>query len=518
MHAHTSSVTRGRRVTALAASVVLVAGLTTGCSEIVDRLPGRASPTPTVLEVPQRQGDLAHFYEQRLDWVSCGQGECAELNVPVDYADPYGETIEISLLRMPSGSARNRIGSIVVNPGGPGGSGVDYATAADFIVGPEVRQRFDIVGFDPRGVGRSAPIDCLSDAELDEYLSLDLLPTPDEERESVAADEEFVEGCSANVGTLLGHVSTVAVAKDMDILRAALGEEQLHYLGKSYGTYLGAVYAEHFPDRVGRFVLDGALPPDLGPDELTIGQAVGFERATRAWAQDCVDEGSCPLGDTAEEAMQGLTELLDRLSVDPVPVRGDARVDELNEGWALFGIIRPMYDQGMWSILTDALRDIVDEDDGTALMAIANSYVQRSPSGVYLGNLMESNMAINCLDRGGSADPAATQAEAERTAPLWGELFVGESSPCQLWPFEPVGGVRTITAPGSAPIVVVGTTRDPATPYEWSERLASQLQSGVLVSFDGDGHTAYMRSNECVNSAIDDFFIEAVVPEDGLQC
>lgn len=518
MRAHTSSATRAGRVASLAVSAALVATLTTGCSEVAEWIPGRATPSFTPLEVPQEQQDLAAFYEQRLDWVSCGEGECAELTVPVDYADPEGETIEISVLKMPTRSARNRVGSIVVNPGGPGASGVDYATAADFIVGPEVRRQFDIVGFDPRGVGRSAPVDCLSDAEMDEYLSLGFTPTQGDEEAYAEADEDFVQGCSTNVGRLLDHVSTVDVARDLDVLRAALGEERLHYLGKSYGSYLGAVYAEQFPDRVGRFVLDGALPPDLSPDELIIGQAVGFERATRAWAQDCIDAGSCPLGSTVDEVLQGLIGLLERLSVDPAPVRGDARVEELNDGWAFFGIIRPMYDQGMWSMLTDALRDIVERNDGTSLMELANGYLERSPSGVYLGNLIESNMVINCLDRGGLADPAAAQTEAAAAAPVWGPLMMGESSPCEIWPTEPVGGVRTITAAGSAPIVVIGTTRDPATPYEWSQRLAEQLESGVLVSFDGDGHTAYMRSNDCVNGAIDAFYADGVVPEDGLQC
>lgn len=518
MRAHTPSATRARRLISLFASFAVVAALTSGCSEIAEWIPGQATEAATPLEVPQDQQDLARFYEQRLDWVSCGQGECAELTVPVDYADPEGETIEISVLKMPTRSARDRVGSIVVNPGGPGGSGVDYATAADVIVGPQVRQRFDIVGFDPRGVGRSAPIDCLSDVEMDEYVSLSVASESGEGHGPATADEDFVQGCATNAGSLLKHVSTMDVAKDLDVLRAALGEEQLNYLGKSYGSYLGAVFAEQFPDRVGRFVLDGALPPDLGPDELTIGQAVGFERASQAWAQDCVEEGSCPLGSSADEVVQGLADLLNRLSTDPVPVRGDARVEELNDSWAFFGIIRPMYDQGMWSMLTEALRDVVDRDDGTALMELANGYLERSPNGVYLGNLIESNLVINCLDRGGSADPAALEAQAEQAAPVWGALMTGESSPCEIWPTEPVGGVRTITAAGSAPIVVVGTTRDPATPYEWSKRLADQLQSGVLVSFDGDGHTAYMRSNECVNGAIDAFYVDGTVPEDGLEC
>lgn len=517
MRAHTSSRVGGTRATALVSAAVLVATLLTGCSVIADRLPGGSTPTLTPLEVPSEQRDLARFYEQRLDWVDCGRGECAELTVPVDYADPDGETIEISVLRVPSSSRRERIGPIVVNPGGPGGSGVDYASAADLIVGADVRRRFDIVGFDPRGVARSAPIDCLDDATMDEYLSLAVTPDESEDEAAAGFDEEFVQGCSTNVGDLLGHVSTLDAARDMDVLRAALGEERLNYLGKSYGTYLGAVYAEQFPERVGRFVLDGALPPDLGMDELTIGQAVGFERSSRAWAADCVEQG-CPLGDDPDEVVQGLSDLLERLSVDPVPVSGDSRVDELTSGWAFYGIIRPMYDEGMWTFLTEALRDVVEREDGTALMSLANAYLERSPSGVYLGNLIESNMVINCLDRGGIPDVEEARARAAEEAPIWGPLLTAESSPCQVWPTGPVGGVRTISASGAAPIVVIGTTRDPATPYEWAKRLADQLESGVLVSYDGDGHTAYMRGNDCVDRAIDAFYVDGVVPEDGLQC
>jgi pimeloyl-ACP methyl ester carboxylesterase len=524
MPPHTPSST-GRRAAVAVLGAALVTTLAAGCTEITDRLPGRstAAPTASAPTVPEGQDDLASFYGQELDWIDCGPGECAELTVPLDYADPDGETIEISLLKAPATGSGDPIGSLVVNPGGPGGSGVDYAAAADFIVGADVRRRYDVVGFDPRGVGRSAPIDCVSDSELDAFLGMD--PTPDDaaEREEFAdSSAEFGRACEANAGPLLGHVSTVDAARDVDILRAALGEERLTYLGKSYGTYLGTVYAEQFPDRVGRFVLDGAVPSDLTTQEVGLGQAEGFERATAAWAQDCIDEGACPLGGTVDEVMQGMRDLLARFDAEPVPVRGDARMETMTEGWAALGIAVAMYDQGMWSMLTDALRDVVEEDDATELMALANTYAQRTSSGAYAGNLMEVIYAVNCLDRPESdavADFEAAADDAAERAPTWGRFIAWSSMACGFWPEEPVGGgPREITAAGSEPIVVVGTTRDPATPYEWSERLAEQLESGVLVSFDGDGHTAYTRSNDCVDDAIDGFFLDGTVPEDGLRC
>ena len=518
MPSHTApSSRRFRRAAALAAIPALVATLTAGCTGITDTVLGR-TPTPTVtqLEVPAGQEALAEFYEQEIDWVSCGQHECAELEVPIDYAEPEGERIELSLLKVPARNARQRLGSLVVNPGGPGGSGVDYAMAADFIVGTSVRQRYDVVGFDPRGVGRSAPIDCASDEEMD--VQLGFIDDP-QDRSDVELGADFGEGCSLLSGMIAGNVSTIDAAKDMDILRAALGEPKLNYLGVSYGTYLGAVFAEQFPERVGRFVLDAALPPDLTGEEMTLGQAAGFERATRAWAQDCIDGGSCPLGDDVDGVMDGLGELLRGLDDEPAQVSGDVRITDMTMDGAFWGVIAAMYDQGMWAILTDALTDIVNSGDGTSLQGLANRYAQRTPSGTYVSNLLEANTAINCLDRSPTQPSEEFRAQAAEVAPLWGPIFTEtEASGCADWPYPVVGGERTIAAEGADPIVVIGTTRDPATPYEWAQRLADQLSSGVLVSYDGDGHAAYQRSNACVDDAIDAYLIEGTVPEDGLTC
>jgi pimeloyl-ACP methyl ester carboxylesterase len=360
------------RLTAVAAAGAMALS---GCSLIQGDPNSAPEPRVTISRTPPTGSEaLAKFYAQTLAWKSCGAGQCAWLTVPMDYANPGGQTIAVRVLRMRATRPSARIGSLVVNPGGPGGSGVDYARGADFIVGRAVRQQFDIVGFDPRGVQRSAPVDCLSDMQLDDYLGRD--PTPDnliEEQDFAASSKSFGEGCLQHTGALLGHISTIDVAKDMDILRSALGDPKLNYLGKSYGTFLGATYADLFPKLVGRFVLDGVLPPDMTPEQLAEGQAEGFEVATRAWAGDCVEGGSCPLGRSVDEVMAGMRTLLKDLDAQPIPVRGEGDVKELTEGWAATGIAQAMYDQSQWDSLTTALRKVTN-GDGTALMALADQY------------------------------------------------------------------------------------------------------------------------------------------------
>ncbi len=496
-----------------------------GCS-LVDKLRGGGESSPTLVPSaapPTGTQGLERFYAQEVTWAACGGGaQCAELEVPLDYADPTGETLRLSLLKMPARSSGSRLGSLVVNPGGPGGSGVDYARAADSIVGASVRRAYDIVGFDPRGVGRSSPVDCFDDAGMDIFNGWE--PTPDDEAEIEAWDEQsaaFAQACGETSGALIGHVSTVEAAKDMDILRARLGDAQLNYLGKSYGTFLGATYAGLFPDKVGRFVLDGVVAPDLSSAQINIGQAEGFERATRAWAQYCVDEGSCPLGNSVDEVMTGVADFLLEADSSPLPVRGNGDVTELSEGWAAKGVAVAMYDQGLWSALVDALRTAQD-GDGTDLMDLANYYADRDASGGYTGNLLEALYAVNCLDLPEPKSLAEHQAvadEAAKVAPTWGRFLAWGSLPCAHWPVQPPYVPREpITAEGSGPIVVIGTTRDPATPYEWAVQLRRQLSNAALITFDGDGHTAYTRSNSCVDDAVDEYYLKGTVPEDGLTC
>lgn len=513
---------RTRRWGGLAGALALVLGLS-GCSLLEEDPNAAPEPSITIDRTPPPGSEaLTKFYEQDLSWRNCGLGQCAKLTVPLSYDEPDGETIEIAVLRMRATRPKQRIGSLVLNPGGPGGSGVDYARAADFVVGKPVRQRYDVVGFDPRGAARSAPVDCLSDPDLDEFLGQD--QTPDdasEEQQFLASGRSLGQGCQRLTGELVGHISTVDAAKDMDILRSALGDAKLNYLGKSYGTYLGAIYADLFPQLVGRFVLDGVLPPDTTPEENALGQAEGFERATRAWAEDCAEGGGCPLGDSTEEVMSGLRDLLRRLDAQPVPVHGDARVSRLTEGWAATGIAQAMYDQGQWSTLTDAIAAVLD-GDGTDLMELADAYAQRDgSSGRYTSNLLEAFWAISCLDNPDAPDAAAYEKRAKafaEKAPTWGPFMAWGNAMCGQWPVKTDAKPHKVTAEGSGPIVVVGTTRDPATPYESSVRLRDQLANGRLITFDGDGHTAYGRSNDCVDDAINDYYVKGTPPKDDTTC
>lgn len=513
------------RPIAVVAGAVAAATALAGCSIVTD-LRDRVQPRPSVTITPQAPPPgaegLTRFYEQSLEWSDCSGAECATMTVPVDYANPAGPTIDIAVLRVPAKRSSARKGSLVVNPGGPGGSGVDYARAADFIVGPGVRAAYDIVGFDPRGVGRSAPIDCLTDTQLDAFLGSD--PTPDDAAEQgafAAGSADFARACGTTAGPLLAHVSTEDAARDLDVLRAVLGEKKLTYLGKSYGTYLGAVYADLFPGQVGRFVLDGVVAPDLTSDETNLGQAKGFELATRTWAKYCVAEGDCPLGDSTDAVMENLRGFLDDIDARPIPKTGDGQVPQLTEGWAVLGIAAAMYDQGAWRTLVDALDEAL-AGDGTALMELADQYADRNPGGGYAGNLMEVIYAVNCLDKPESdsvEEHARLAEEAAEEAPTWGPYLMWSSLPCAYWPAPPTREPAPIAAEGADPIVVIGTTRDPATPYEWAVRLRDQLADAALITYDGDGHTAYTRSNSaCVDDAVDAYYLKGTLPEDGLRC
>ncbi len=511
-----------RRLT-VAAAITAATLLVSGCS-VVDSVRDHVNPpTPafTPQSAPAGASGLERFYGQRLAWKACPGGRCAHLSVPLDYADPSGATISIAVFDAPAGSPSRRIGSLVVNPGGPGASGIDYARATDAIVTPAVRSRFDVVGFDPRGVGRSEPIQCVGASRLDQFLAMDLTPdSPAEEKQLAAGDKAFADACARNVGPLLAHVSTVDVAKDMDILRAALGESSLNYLGKSYGTLIGSTYAGLFPTTVGRFVLDGVVPPDLTSTELNLGQAEGFERATRAWAQWCVNRGSCPLGGSVDQVMQGMRDFLSAVDATPLARTGDASVPRLTEGWAATGIAEAMYSQRLWGPLVVAIRAAL-AGDGSGLMQLADEYAERKVGGGYTGNLMQAIYAVNCLDRPEPTSLAAHEraaADALAVAPTWGAYLTWGNLPCAYWPVKPTSTPHPIAAQGSAPIVVIGTTRDPATPYQWSVRLRDQLADSALISYNGDGHTAYMRSNSCVDDAVDGYLIDGTVPPDGLKC
>jgi pimeloyl-ACP methyl ester carboxylesterase len=516
-----------RAVTAIGVGLVLLlGGCTSGADDDASSDPATAAPdsevptseTPTPDDPGSTQpGGVRRFYNQALGWEPCGNVECATVQVPVDYANLQGDTVDLAVnRRRADGDAP--AGSILVNPGGPGSSGVDYLPQAVAQMGPSVLERYDVVGFDPRGVGKSDPIECLDTEGVDALLAAD--PTPDDAAEvdkAAALLEALGDECARAAGPLLPHLSTTEVARDLDVLRAVLGDDRLSYYGASYGTFIGALYAELFPKRVGRLVLDGALDPALNLEQLNQQQAAGFETALTAYLESCVSAADCPLGSDVDSARRRVSEFLDALDADPLPTSGDR---ELTEGLGLYGVSLPLYVPQLWSLLNQALDQAITDGDGSMLLSFADLYWHRTDDG-YSDNLAQAIYAVNCLDNPTDATEASITAslpEFEQASPTFGRVFAWSQLGCAQWPVEAESPTPAIDGAGAAPILVVGTTRDPATPYAWAQALAEQLESAVLLTRDGDGHTAYGQGNDCIDSAIDAYLSRGTAPRDGSRC
>lgn len=476
----------------------------------------QSDPPP---QSPDLQGEgLERFYDQQLNWTKCGNDQCARLAVPLDYDNPDGESIELAVLRVPATNTERRIGSLVVNPGGPGGSGIEYAAIGTLHWGGALVERYDIVGFDPRGVGESAAVECADTAQLDAFLGAD--PDPDTSAEVAETKDlmvEFGANCLERSGALLSHVSTIDAARDMDILRAAVGDAKLTYSGASYGTFLGATYAELFPDRVGRFVLDGAVDPSLPRLEQQLQQAAGFEVALRSFVSDCVAEGNCILGDSLESGVARIQELLVELDRNPLPTDTDR---DLTEGFAVSGIFLPLYVESLRGQLERALTQVIEKKRGSALLALADMFNARGVDG-YRNNQHEVITAVNCLDDSSAVpyDEVERHFDAfQEASPTFGRMFAYTATICGLWPVRTDTKPRALVAKGAAPIIVLGTTRDPATPLRWAEAMADQLESARLVIRDGDGHTAFRMGNECIDGLVEAYLIEGKVPADNTRC
>ncbi|MFC5729140.1 MULTISPECIES: alpha/beta hydrolase [Nocardioides] len=481
-----------------------------------DKQAEKNSTSPTTS--PPAAGDLKRFYDQEISWETCGSNECGSLEVPISYQSPEDGTIQLKLER--AKATGERVGSLVVNPGGPGAPGTDTVEQADFYFADQLRKAYDIVGFDPRGTGESSPVDCVSDEELDQQIAADPDPdTPEEVETATENAEEFWSGCESSSGEVAAHVSTVEAARDMDVLREVLGEDQLDYLGFSYGTRLGATYAELYPDQVGRFVLDGAIDPSISSRDGSLSQAKGFETALRAYLQDCVAGGSCFLGASVDEGLATIKGLLDDIDERPLETQ-DAEGRKLTVGLAFYGLITPLYAKENWTYLDTGLKEAL-EGNGSTLLRLADFYGSRE-GGRYTDNSLEAIGVINCLDDPWSVSPEEVPdnfADFEKASPTFGRVFAWGLSGCHDIPFTATDEPDLkIDGSGAAPIVVIGTTRDPATPYEEAVAMAEQLESGVLVSRDGDGHTAYNRGNACIDDAVHAYLIDGKAPEDGLKC
>ena len=468
--------------------------------------PSTSAPTqaPSVSEAPG---------PGLVSWRDCERGfQCSTLPVPRVADDPTKGSLDLALTRRPAGDPAQRIGSLVVNPGGPGASAVDYLQGAWKQIPAGVRARFDLVAFDPRGVGRSVPVRCGTTAELDRFFALD--PAPDDAAEQAVLEEvtaQFVAGCQARSGQTLPHVSTADAAADLDAVRAAVGDEALTYLGYSYGTSLGAAYLDRYPTRVRAMVLDGGLDPALTWDQLLEGQSGGFDRALEAFLADC-ERTRCAF---RKKVSGPLGAAYDRLAaqIDAAPIRGDG-TREVGPGEFSLGVGAGLYSkENGWPAIASALADAVG-GDGEVLLKLNDSYLERSPEGY--ANLSEANFAVNCIDRPWPRDSAPYLALAEkvsRTAPRFGPAIALSGLACSTWPAPPTGRPHPVTGAGAPPVVVIGTTGDPATPFAWSVALADQLESGVLITHRGDGHTIYRSgAPACVREPIDRYLLTATSP------
>ncbi len=483
------------------------------------------------------------FYRQKIHWGNCASSqitttgsnrpadlssyECATLYAPLDWENPSGEQISLALGIHRSGKPEAPI--LFFNLGGPGGAAVNALSyQVEENLGTALVEHYDLLALDPRGVGASTPVKCLSDAQLDLYTAQGSIlgggSRSDETPEEIIAQAQaefaaIAAGCAEKSGDLFRHIDTISAAKDFDMVRAVLGLDTIDYLGYSYGTFLGATYAELFPNRVGRMILDGAIDPAATVNEIYDMQIRGFEDSINHWIDICQQSSACPLTGNHEQAKSQLIAFLNSLDDSPLVTADSERV--LTRNLATTAIIGMLYSEDTYTMLTQALIPAIESRDGSQLLFIADFLNDRGDDGHYAANGIEALMAVNNLDYApvGTIAEWAKNAELIRSElPVFGTIAGYASAGLEQWPTSHAQR-GPIAAQGSAPIVVIGTTHDPATPYVMAKALAQQLSSGILVTNEGWGHTAYDRdANSCVTSVVEDFFIEGVLPDDGLVC
>lgn len=506
---------RMRVVVSVAAAGWLLAGCA-GAPTAVAPAPAEApQPAITAPDDP-----LAAFYDQELDWRNCGDAECTRVVVPIDYQDPAAGTTELALTKVPARG--ESLGALFVNPGGPGGSAFDYARASDYIVSPAIRNSFDIVGVDPRGVAKSDPIRCLKDAEIDRLFAADGTPDDPQEVQQLIADSAFFgQACEERAGDLWKHMGTINSARDLDIVRAALGESVLNYLGKSYGSAIGTAYAELFPYRVGRMVFDGVLPIDINQEQATYGQLVAFEKAVQHFAADCAQAPDCPFAGSENDVLAQLQVFLQDLDARPLPT-ADGR--ELTESLGASAVISHLYFPATdYPKLRRALGQAVTRGDGTDLLALVDERVDRSADGRYLSNATDAFYAVTCIDMpyNGTLEDVQQLAEQwDQEAPTFGRAFAWGMLVCAEWPAAATESITAISsgASNSNPILIVSTAGDAATPHSWGVALAQSMDHGYLLTWDAVNHTAYREGSSCIDRAVDAYLLAGELPPDGLVC
>lgn len=509
------------RLLGVAAALAAASLALTGC--LFSVIPDDGGTGPVASPAPDTEGvsaELAPFYGQPVDWSSCaGDFECATVRAPRDWSDPAAGSLDLALIRHRA-TGGHTLGSLLVNPGGPGASGVELVRdSLQFAVGDQLGRDYDVIGFDPRGVGESTAVTCYDAAQMDAFL-FDIPAAPRGtaawRAEVMDSAEDFGAACERHSDGILPDVRTDFAARDMDLIRAVLGDKKLNYLGYSYGTFLGATYAKLYPERVGRFVLDGAIDPSVSGLQVSLAQGIGFESALRAYMASCLDARGCPFSGTVDDAMSDLGTMLAR--VDRSPQRaGDGRM--LGADSLMTAIVAALYSQDSWPYLTQALADVARGRPDTAFQ-LADFYYNRV-GGKYQDNSYEAFTAYNCMDYPDDATNAQKQAavaELKAKAPTIAPYWNVDLDTCAVWPERPTGVREPIHAAGAAPILVIGTTNDPATPYAWSVSLAKQLDSGILITREGEGHTGFNKGSACVDAAVNDYFTKGTVPSGDVRC
>ena len=489
---------------ALSAAVLLA-----GCVTVADN-PAENTEDP-----------LAPYLGQEVQWSDCGAGaECATVMAPLDWDNPgVGEDVNLALSRhRATGQA---LGSLFVNPGGPGASGYEFVLdSVDFAVSEVLRESFDVIGWDPRGVNFSSPVSCAAtDAELDYFFfgELEAQPdTPEWDAELLAESIRFGQECQANTGELLEFVDTLSTVRDLDLLRHLVGDEQLNYLGYSYGTLIGALYIDTFPEKVGRMVLDGPVDPGASQFDLVVNQHRGFEEALEAYLVECDLTNSCPFAGSLEQRLRGVSDLYDELEQNPLR-HADGRL--IDDGMLRTAMVTTLYAQSSWPFLTQMFEELQEGVTDTAIFLV-DFYYDRE-GGVYQNNSMEAFIAINCLDYPVESDPAVLEAQADQlreAAPYTARPSGDGDLVCMNWPYPPKLNKGPVRGEEANPVVILGTTGDPATPYNWSVSLNEQLENSVLLTLVGEGHLAYDERVTCINDPVDMYFVTGDLPEDGITC
>jgi pimeloyl-ACP methyl ester carboxylesterase len=513
---------RPGRLSALLTSLV-VASLLAGCSLFQPSPSGSAGPGPsTAGPSPSAAGATTASSKPTLApiapvrWTNCGRRfQCATLRLPRDYHDPAAGSLDVAIIRLPATDQSERIGSLIVNPGGPGGSGIELVRESASAFPSALRKQFDLVGFDPRGVNTSSPVRCIDD--LDSVAALD--PSPDNQKELdslVDQAKAYAAACAKRNASLLPYLSTDAVVDDLDQIRQAVGDDKITYLGFSYGTLIGSMYADRYPDHIRAMVLDGALDPSLSEVQLRTGQAKAFEAELGRFLKSCAKRASCRFheGGNSAKAFDALMAKIDKKSL-PTPRVSDRR--QVGPGLAFSAVLGSMYNKASWPSLEAGLA-LAKRGDGSILILLADPFRGRKPNGTY-SNQSDAYFANTCLDFPVSTDVADYKKLSDtlrKVAPRLRAAAYNDLT-CAFWSVPAQRTPAPAKGTGAPPIVVVGSTGDPATPYAWAKSLAKQLESAVLVTRKGEGHTAYLVSS-CVQKAVDAYLLKLAVPKAGLVC